>query len=364
MEIKITEKRYIGDQHPCYIIMDVAANHNGDLETAKKLIEVSAKMGADVIKFQTYTAEMLYSEKTPLFSHTTISPFDLIKQVQHPREWLPVLKEVADNHSIDFSSSPFDFEAVDLLEQINVPFYKIASAEIVDLELIAYIAKKGKPIIISTGMSYMEDIEDAVNTVLENNNDKIILLHCNTLYPTPLEAVNLKAIKTLEETFKYPIGFSDHTIGINISLAAVAMGARVIERHITLNKDQEGPDHKFALEPDDLKTLVENIRRIENAKWQGEDMKSFIEGIKNIGTAMGDGVKKPHALELEENFEKGRRSIIAAIDISEGTKITREMLIVKRPGYGIKPKFIKSVIGKRPKFDIEKEQWITWDDLI
>lgn len=344
MEIEISKNKYIGDNHPCYIIMDIGANHNCDLRTAKELIMTAAKMGADAIKLQTYTAEGLYSEKTPLFSHTPISPFELIKQCQHPREWLPILKEFADQNTIDFISSPFDYEAVDLLENIHVPFYKVASAEIVDLELIAYIAKTKKPIIISTGMSNMEDIKDAVNIILKNNNNKIIILHCNTLYPTPVEAVNLKAISTLQKSFKYPIGFSDHTLGIRISLAAVAIGAKIIEKHITLDKNQKGPDHKFALEPHELKTLVEGIRDIEKA--------------------MGDGIKKPHPLELEENYEKGRRSIIAAKDIPKGTQITRDMLIVKRPGFGIKPKFMKSVIGKKAKDTIEKEQWITWNDLI
>jgi len=344
MEIQLSKRKFVGNNHPCYIIMDVAANHNCDLETAKRLVEVSAKMGADAVKLQTYTAEGLYSEKTPLFSHTPISPFELIKQYQHPRGWLPILKEVADQYNIDFISSPFDYEAIDLLEEVDVPFYKVASAEIVDLELIAYMAKTEKPIIISTGMSDMEDIEDAVNTILENNNEKIIILHCNTLYPTPVEAVNLKAINTLQTSFRYPIGFSDHTLGIQISLAAVAIGAKVIEKHITLNRNQKGPDHKFSLEPPELKALVQGIRDIEKA--------------------MGDGVKKPHPLELEENYEKGRRSIIAAKNIPEGTQITRDMLTVKRPGYGIKPKFIESLIGKKARSNIEKEQWITWNDLI
>lgn len=343
MEVKIRPNRFIGKGHPCYIIMDVGANHNQDLKTAKKLIEVTAEMGADAVKFQTYTADKLYSSKTPLFSSSPIPVNELIKKCEHPREWLPILKETAEDNGIDFTSSPFDFEAVDLLEEINVPFHKVASAEIVDLELIEYIAKTEKPIMISTGMSYLGDIEDAINTVLKVNNDKIILLHCNTLYPTAVEAVNLKAIKTLKRAFKFPIGFSDHTLGIHISLAAVAIGAKVIERHITLDKNQEGPDHHFALDPSDLKLLTRCIRDIEIAN--------------------GDGIKKPHNLELEENFKKGRRSIIAAEDLPKGTVIKRSMLIVKRPGYGIKPKFINMVVGRIVKVDIQKDDWITWEML-
>ena len=340
MKIKIKNNRYIGEDSPCYIVMDAAANHNGDLDTAVELVKEAAKNGADAIKFQTYTAEGLYSTKCPLFSYVPISAYELIKKVQHPREWLPILNDIANKNNIDFTSSAFDYEAVDLLEQINVPFHKIASCEIVDLDLIEYVAKKQKPVIISTGMANIGEIEDAVNVMLKINNNNIILLHCNTIYPTPFEAVNLKAIETLKRVFEYPVGFSDHTLGIHISLAAVSLGAKVIERHFTLDKSQEGPDHAVALDPSDLKELVINVRDIE---------KSF-----------GNGVKRPHELE-SENYEKGRRSIIAARDIPKGTTITRDMLIIKRPSYGIKPKLINLVIGRKAKVDIEYDQWITWD---
>jgi len=341
MVIKIKDNRFIGKGHPCYIIVDVGANHNGDLETAKQLITSAAKMGADAIKFQTYTAENLYSSKTLRFSKDPIAPFELIKKYQHPREWLPILNDLAKKNDIHFASSPFDYEAVDLLEKIDVPFYKVASPEIVDLELINYIAKKQKPIILSTGMSYLSDIEDAIKVILQCNNNQIIILHCNTLYPTPFNAVNLKAMLTLKYAFKFPIGFSDHTLGIHISLSAVSMGARVIEKHFTLDKKDVGPDHVFSLEPLELKELVTKIRDIERA--------------------MGTGIKEPHKLELEENFKKGRRSIIAAKNIPKGTIISRDMLIVKRPGYGIEPKFINIILGRKAKVAIDFDQWITWD---
>ena len=321
--------------------MDVGANHNGNLETAKELIISAAEMGANAIKFQTYTADNLYSTKTPKFSKDPMSPYDMIKIYQHPRDWLPILNQVAKEHNICFTSTPFDLEAVDQLEEIDVPFYKISSPELVDLELIGYIAKKKKPIIISTGMANLGEIEEAINIILENNNKNVILLQCTTLYPTPLEAVNLRAMKTLKKSFNQIVGFSDHTLDIHISLAAVAMGARVLEKHFTLNTKQEGPDHNFALEPLQLKELVEKIRDIEKS--------------------MGNGLKEPHKLELKENYEKARRSIIAAEDIKKGTKITRNMLIVKRPGYGIKPKFINLLVGRIAKIDIENNQWITWE---
>ena len=341
MVIKIKGNRFIGKEYPCYIIMDVGANHNGDFETAKKLIIRAAEMGADAIKFQTYTAEGLYSKLTPKFSKDPTAPFELIKKHQHPRKWLPKLKVIAIKHNIDFSSSPFDYEAVDLLDEINVPFYKIASPEIKNLDLIEYIAKKQKPVILSTGMATIEEIKEAIDVILKNHNDRIILLHCNVMYPSPFEIVNLKAIKTMKKVFKYPIGFSDHTLGVHISLAAVSLGAKVIERHFTLDRTQQGPDHNFSLEPEELKDMVEKIRDIEKS--------------------MGDGIKKPSELELKENYKMARPSIIAAIDIPKGRVLTRDMLIIKRPGFGIEPKFINDILGKKTKCEIKKEQWLIWD---
>ncbi len=340
LKIKIDKKKAIGINEPCYIILDVGANHNCDLNVAKELIVKAAEVGADAVKFQTYTAENLYSTKTPKFSKDLMLPVDLIKKHQHPRAWLPILNDTAKENNITFISSPFDYEAVDLLEKINVPFYKIASPEIVDLELVEFIAKKNKPIIFSTGMSNLGDIENTIN-VIRNYHSKIIILHCSTLYPTPFESVNLRALKTLRNAFKLPVGYSDHTLGIHISLAALAMGAVVIERHFTLDNKQEGPDHPFAQEPYDIKLMIKQIREIELAR--------------------GDGIKKPDPKELEEVFGKARRSIIAAKGIPKGTLIEKESLVVKRPGFGIAPKFIDIVIGREAKVNIEKDQWITWE---
>ena len=195
MNIKIKKDRAIGDSNPCYIIMDVGANHNGNLETAIDLIKFAAENGADAIKFQTYTAEGLYSKMTPKFSKDPTTPFEMIQKYQHPREWLTTLIETANKHQIDFSSSPFDYEAVDLLDRLNVPFYKIASPEIVNLDLIEYVAKKQKPVILSTGMATIEEIQDAIDVILKSNNEKIILLHCNVMYPSPAEIVNLRAME-------------------------------------------------------------------------------------------------------------------------------------------------------------------------
>ena len=338
--IKINNK-FIGENNPCYIIAEAGSNHNGSLKQAKKLIDVAVEAKADAVKFQLYKAETLYSKYTPEFSYLKgKNPYELIKSIETPREWIKELVDHCKKNNIDFLASAFDFEAVDLLNKY-VSAFKTASVEIVDLELIKYTAEKGKPMIISTGMANLGEIEDVINAIKSIGIEKIILLHCNSLYPTPTEIVNLKAMETMKNAFKIPIGFSDHTLGIHIPIAAVAMGACVIEKHFTLDRTLPGPDHSFAIEPDELKEMVRFIRDVENAQ--------------------GEGIKEKSELESEEMYIKARRSIHAKVDIPKGVKITRDMLIIKRPGYGIKPKFIGLVMGRETKKDIKEDEWITWD---
>ena len=338
--IKINNK-FIGENNPCYIIAEAGSNHNGNLKQAKKLIDVAVEAKADAVKFQLYKAETLYSKYTPEFSYLKgKNPYELIKSIETPREWIKELVDHCKKNNIDFLASAFDFEAVDLLNKY-VSAFKTASVEIVDLELIKYTAEKGKPMIISTGMANLGEIEDVINAIKSIGIEKIILLHCNSLYPTPTEIVNLKAMETMKNAFKIPIGFSDHTLGIHIPIAAVAMGACVIEKHFTLDRTLPGPDHSFAIEPDELKEMVRFIRDVENAQ--------------------GEGIKEKSELESEEMYIKARRSIHAKVDIPKGVKITRGMLIIKRPGYGIKPKFIGLVMGRETKKDIKEDEWITWD---
>jgi N-acetylneuraminate synthase/N,N'-diacetyllegionaminate synthase len=330
----------ISEGEPCFMIAEAGSNHNGNLEQAKKLIDVAVESRADAVKFQIYKAESLYSKRTPEFSYLKGQKvYELIKRIETPREWLKELVGYCEARNIIFLATPFDFEAIDLLDKY-VPAFKIASFEIVDLELLQYAARKGKPMIISTGMANLGEIEDAINAIKSVGNEGIILLHCNSLYPTPVEVVNLKAIETMRAAFKVPVGFSDHTLGIHIPVAAVAMGACVIEKHLTLDRTLPGPDHSFAIEPDELKELVRCIREVEKAKGTGIKEKSELEG---------------------EGYEKARRSIHAKVDIQKGTKITRDMLIIKRPGYGIKPKFIDIVVGREAKRDIKEDEWIMWD---
>ena len=331
----------MGDEEPCFIIAEAGSNHNGSLEQAKKLIDIAVEAKADAVKFQIFKAEKLYSKYTPEFSYLKgKSTYELIKSIETPREWIKKLAGYCKEKKIDFLASPFDFEAVVLLDKY-VPAFKIASFEITDLELLKYAAEKGKPMIISTGMANLGEIEDAIKAIKSTENDDIILLHCNSLYPTPVEDVNLKAIETMRTAFRLPIGFSDHTLGIHIPIAAVAMGACVIEKHFTLDRTLPGPDHSFAIEPNELKEMIRCIREVEKAK--------------------GSGIKEKSELESGEMYIKARRSIHAKVDISKGTKITRDMLIIKRPGYGIKPKFIDIVVGKEAKNDIKEDEWITWD---
>ena len=338
--IKINNK-FIGENNPCYIIAEAGSNHNGSLKQAKKLIDVAVEAKADAVKFQLYKAETLYSKYTPEFSYLKgKNPYELIKSIETPREWIKELVDHCKKNNIDFLASAFDFEAVDLLNKY-VSAFKTASVEIVDLELIKYTAEKGKPMIISTGMANLGEIEDVINAIKSIGIEKIILLHCNSLYPTPTEIVNLKAMETMKNAFKIPIGFSDHTLGIHIPIAAVAMGACVIEKHFTLDRTLPGPDHSFAIEPDELKEMVRFIRDVENAQ--------------------GEGIKEKSELESEEMYIKARRSIHAKVDIPKGVKITRGMLIIKRPGYGIKPKFIDLVMGRETKKNIKEDEWITWD---
>ena len=332
----------LGWSEPTLIIAEVGSNHNQDFDIATKLIGVAADAGADAVKFQTYSADTLYSKRTPEFSYLEGQDVHgLIKSIELPRDWQQELAEYADKKGITFLSTPFDYAAVDELDEIGVPAFKFASFEITDLELLKYAASKQKKMIISTGMADLDEIEDAINTVRSVGNDDIILLHCNSLYPTPPEVVNLRAIATMREAFNLPVGFSDHTLGIHISLAAVAMGACVIEKHFTLDRSLPGPDHSFAIEPDELKEMVRCVREIDKAK--------------------GNGIKMRSELEDEEMYLKARRSIHAKVDIPIGAVITKDMLMVKRPGYGIKPKFIDMVVGREAAKEIEEDDWITWD---
>jgi N,N'-diacetyllegionaminate synthase len=346
LKVKIGE-RWVGDGEACFVVAEAGANHNRDLAMGKELIDVAAEAGADAVKFQTYSAETLYSKKSPKFSYlekqTSKGTWQLIKDSELPREWQADLQAWAYKRGIMFFSAPFDYRAVDELDALGVPAFKIASFEIVDLPLIGYAAGKGRPMILSTGLATYEDIDDAVETCRRAGNRDIVLLQCASLYPAPPARINLRAMETMRRAFGVPVGLSDHTLGIHVAAAAVALGACVVEKHFTLSRTLPGPDHSFAIEPAELKAMVQQIR--------------------DIDAALGDGQKAGPAPEEQEMHQKARRSLIAARAISKGTRIERDMIAIKRPGFGIRPKLLDLVVGRVAKVDIEEDTLLTWEML-
>ena len=341
-------KRWIGEGEPCFIIAEAGSNHDGKLGQAKKLIDIAKDAGADAVKFQTYSAEKLYSRKTPTMKYLRKdklirkdgSVWDLIKRIEMPREWHKPLADYCKKREIIFLSTPFDLKAVDELEEVGIVAYKIASFEITHLPLLEYVAKKEKPIILSTGMADLSDIELALDTIYKQGKRDVILLHCAVGYPPKYEDLNLRAMQTMQQAFQLPVGFSDHTLGITSDVAAVPLGACVIEKHFTVSRKLKGPDHPFALEPNELKNMVQAIRDTE--------------------VSLGSPIKK-HTFAEEEMYKLGRRSLIATCDISKGTVITKEMIDVKRPGYGIHPKMMSVVVGRVAKVDMKEDDVITWE---
>jgi len=365
MQIKIKNK-LIGKGLPCFIIAEAGVNHNGKFDLAKKLVESAKEAGADAIKFQTFKAENLVTAQTKQAKYQTENigkreaQYAMLKRLELSYSDFEKLKEYCDKAGIIFLSTPHsDKEDVDLVAKL-CPAIKIASGDLTNLPLLEYAAKKKKLIILSTGMADLEEVREAVNIILPINK-KLILLHCTTNYPTPINEVNLKAMETMRKEFNLPVGYSDHTEGIDVSLGAVALGACLIEKHFTLDKNLPGPDHRASLEPDELREMIEKIRNIEKRLKEGEIPETIIKEL-NFSEALGDSIKKPNANELE-TAKVIRKSIVAARDIEKGEEIKENMLAIKRPGTGIGPKFIKKVIGKKSKKDIKKDELIQFEDL-
>jgi len=336
--------RPVGPGHPCYIVAEAGSNHNRDLGIARELIDVAANAGADAVKFQTYTGANLYSSKTPRFGYIKDerSPRELIDAIALPREWQEELMSHAESRGIHFFSTPFDHDAVDSLAKLGVGVLKIASFELVDLQLIRKAASVGVPLILSTGMATYGEVEDALGAIARTENRAVALLRCASLYPAPPQIMNLRAMATLRQAFGVPVGLSDHTEGVAMAAAAAALEANVYEKHFTLDRSMEGPDHSFALEPEELGAAVAAIRDVESALGSGR-------------------LQGPSEAESKEMFTLGRRSLVATQDIPAGTLITAEMLVAKRPGYGIAPKHLELVVGRRASVDIESDDVITWE---
>lgn len=312
-----------------YIIAEAGVNHNGSFALACRLVEEAKNAGADCIKFQTFKAEKLVShsaKKAEYQKKTTgdSSQQDMLKQLELSFEEFVKLKDYCDEVGIAFLSTPFDFDSLAFLNTMDMPFWKIPSGEVTNYPYLEALAKTGKPIVMSTGMCTMEEIGEAVAVLKAHGARDIKLLHCNTEYPTPFEDVNLRAMAHIEREFGVEVGYSDHTKGIEVPIAAAAMGAAIIEKHFTLDKNMEGPDHKASLEPAELAQMVSAIRNIE--------------------MALGDGVKRPSKSE-EKNKPIARKSIVAQKAITKGEMLTEENLTVKRPGEGISPMKWKEVLG-------------------
>jgi N-acetylneuraminate synthase/N,N'-diacetyllegionaminate synthase len=340
--------REIGPGRPCWVIAEAGVNHNGDVGMALELIEVAARAGAHAVKFQTFRAEEVLSagaEKADYQKRTTgadAGQLQMARGLELPPDAFRRLQRRCLDLGITFLSTPFDLPSRDLLVELDVPAIKVASGELTNLPFLSAIGATRRPVILSTGMATLAETARGVEAVLEGGANDIILLHCVSEYPTPPESANLRAMDTLRDRFARPVGFSDHTLGIDISLAAVALGACVLEKHFTLDRELPGPDHAASLEPDQLAALVDGVRRVE--------------------ASLGDGRKVPTAVELE-TARVGRRSVVAARRIRAGEILDADALRLKRPGSGIPPADLARVIGRTAAHDIEADAVVAWEDL-
>ena len=341
-------KRKIGKSHPPYIIAEISANHNGSIDKALAAIVQAKEMGADAVKIQTYTADTMTIDCDNDYFKITGGLWDgynlyqLYKWAETPFEWHQAVFNKAQEVGITLFSTPFDESAIDLLESLNCPAYKIASFEATDLPLIEKAAKTGKPLIISTGLANQAEIDDVVETVKNAGGKSLILLHCISSYPAPVEQSNLNTIPDIKENWQVISGLSDHSLGNTAAITSVALGASVIEKHFTLDRNDKGPDSEFSIEPNELKQLT----------------KQCYEAWLSLGN-VGYECK-----QAEKENLKFRRSLFFVEDIAEGTTITSNHIRRIRPGYGLAPKHITKVLGKKAKSDIKRGTPVTWEDLL
>lgn len=344
--IKIGNK-IIGEDHPCFIIAEAGVNHNGDLNIAKKLVDIAAEANADAVKFQTFKAEGVVTTNTEVAEYIknnlgkSVNQLKLLKSLELDFNDFKTIKNYCDERGIIFLSTPHSFDAIDFLEDL-IPAYKFGSGDLNNFPALKHAAKKNKPMILGTGMAYMKEVKEAVEIIKAAGNDQIILLHCTTNYPCSLDDVNLRAMLSMKKETNCLVGYSDHTIGILVPIIAVSLGACVIEKHITLDKNLLGPDHKASIEPDELKELVKSIRAVE--KSFGSFEKLPVESEKKI-------------------LEVARKSIVAVKDIPKGTIITENMLTLKRPGTGLEPRYWDEIIGKKAIRIIHKDEMIDFSKI-
>jgi N,N'-diacetyllegionaminate synthase len=336
-----TKNFTVGQDNPAYIIAEIGSNHNGNFDLACELIEKANDAGANAVKFQTFKAEHHYSKNTPKISLYEEDIYDLIESLEIDRNWHVKLSKLCQNLGMDFMDSPCDFEAIELANSVDMDILKVASFDMVDIKLVRKIAQTGRGVMLSTGMANLAEIQNAINICQSENNNNLVLLQCTSLYPAPTKLTNLKAMQTLRQAFGCIVGYSDHTLGDHIACAAVANGAKVIEKHYTFDKNAKGPDHQFAIEPNDLRVMIDKIREIEHA--------------------LGDGIKNGPREEELEMYNKVRRSVFANKDLVKGDIITEDSLVIKRPGLGVSPLFFDNLIGMKLTVDIKKDEPINWN---
>jgi pseudaminic acid synthase len=335
----------IGAPGRTYIIAEMSANHNRDLDQAVAIVKAAKEAGADAVKLQTYTPDTMtidcdrdcFRIRKTIWAGKTL--YDLYGEAYTPWEWQPKLKEVADRLGLDLFSTPFDPTAVDFLESMGVPAYKVASFELVDIPLLKKIARTGKPVILSTGMATLAEIDEAVRTIREAGGGGLALLKCTSAYPAPPEEMHLKTLPHLSAAFDVPVGLSDHTLGIAVPVAAVALGATIIEKHFTLSRSDPGPDSAFSLEPGEFKAMVEEIRTAEKAL----------------------GRVNYEATEAEAATRTLRRSLFVVADMKAGERFSHQNVRSIRPAGGLPPKFIDEVVGKRALVDVRKGTPLGWE---
>ncbi len=331
-----------------YIIAEAGVNHNGDIELAKQLIDMAKEAGADAVKFQTFKAEestSIQAEKAAYQKEndpTEESQLDMIRKLELPFEDFAILQKYCEQKEIDFISTPDGTESLSCLMELDVPIIKIGSTEVTNYPFLKIIGETGKPIILSTGMSTLGEVEKALEVLQSTGNDKISLMHCTTDYPTALEEVNLHAMITLKNAFQIAVGYSDHTLGFEAAVAATTLGATCIEKHITLDRNMQGPDHKASMPP--------------------EEFKEYVKHIRNTEILLGSYKKKPTKHEVVI-MEQIRRSILAKHELKKGTILDKSMFCYKRPGSGIWPEYADILVGMELKRDLGKEEMITWQDV-
>lgn len=337
--------KIIGSGARVFVIAEIGINHGGSVVQAEKLIDAAADAGADAVKFQSYRVDRLLIPSRDRYAQQTDgaeSAYQMLRRCELSWDDQAKLKKRADMCDILFISTPFDEESADFLDSIDVPAFKIASGDLTHRPLLRHVGAKGKPILLSTGMSYLSEVADAVYTLRSAGAREIVLMHCVSSYPAMPSQMNLRALQTMQSYFELPVGLSDHSEGILASLTAVPLGAVVIEKHFTLDKNAPGPDHKASMDVADLKALVKSLRDVE--------------------ASLGDGRKRPIDIE-EEGRLFGRRSIVAAVDIRSGEKIAEWMLTFKRPGSGLEPRYFEKIIGTTARRNIGKDTILQWEDI-